>query len=141
MPAQVTLEQDGYLLHYVFSDPWTIAEMERVNTESLGYYNAAKHKLHVLVDMRGSKNAPTGMMRARNNPDLKHPNSGKIAVVGVTPLIRNVGEALLKLAHFNRAAFFDDMEAALEYLRKEIANEQARLKAEEAQTASPISLA
>ena len=138
MPGTVTLEENGYLLHYIYSDPWTITEMERVNAESLAFYNAAKHKLHVLVDMRGSKNAPTGMMRARNNPDLKHPNSGKIAVVGVTPLIRNVGEALLKLAHFNRAAFFDEMEPALEYLRAEIAKDKDKA---EAPVASPVSSA
>src|SRR5690348_10673364 len=102
MPAQVTLEENGYLLHYVYSDPWTIADMEAVNALSLKHYNAATHKLNVLVDISGSKNAPAGMLRARNNPDLKHRNSGKIAVVGANTLIKGVGEALLKLSHFER---------------------------------------
>ena len=132
MPAQVTLEEDGYLLHYVYTDPWTIADMERINAQSLTFYNEAKHKLHVLVDISGSKNAPAGMLRARNNPDLKHPNGGKIAVIGATSLIKNFGEAILKLAHFDRAVFFDKPELALEFLRKEIAKEQATLQVEPA---------
>ena len=131
MPAQVALEENGYLLHYTYSDPWTIAEMEQVNGESLKYYNEAKHKLHVLVDIRGSKNAPSGMLRARNNPDLKHPNGGQIAVVGAAGVVKSVGEVLLRLSRFDRALFFDSMEPALEYIQGEIANERERVQAVE----------
>src|SRR5690606_1900012 len=123
MPAELNLTEDGYVLHYVFREPWSITDMTEVNRRAKEYYDAATHKVHVLLDVRGVRSAPPGFIRARSNPDVTHPNAGNIAVVGANSYIRALGDVILKLARFDRAKFFNTEEEAWAYLRAEIQKE------------------
>lgn len=120
MPAELNLIEDGYVLHYVFREPWSMTDMVDVNRRAKEYYDAAGHKLHVLLDVRGIRSAPPGFIRARSNPDITHPNAGNIAVVGANSYIRALGDVILKLARFQRAKFFGTEEEAWDYLREEM---------------------
>src|SRR5262245_19319175 len=126
MPATVQLTENGRVLHYTFTDPWTTAEMENVANAAKRHYDAAKQKLHVLLDARKMRSVPSGVLRsARTNPDLRHPNSGRIAIVGATTLVQMFGETLMRLSHTEKAKFFKDEASAWQYLRTVIAQEDS----------------
>src|SRR5690348_8221445 len=117
MPATVELRENGRVLYYVYSDPWTLADMEQVGKEATKLYDAASRKLHVYLDARKMKTVPTGVLRARNNPDMRHPNSGQIVIVGAARIIQVMAETVLKLTHVNRLKFYQDEQEGWAYLR------------------------
>ncbi len=123
MPVTQELIENGRILQVVFTDPWTERDMTGLFPQAQQYYDNARQKIHMLIEMR-SRHATQGALRARYAPGLSHPNSGSIAVVGANSIARTLGEAVFRLAHFGRAKFFDTREEALSYLRQLLAEEE-----------------
>jgi hypothetical protein len=124
MPVTQELIENGRILLVTFSDPWTAQEMVSLFPEARRFYDAAARPIHILIDTRRSKISAPNALRAREAPPLKHPMSGKAAVVGVNAITRAVGEMAFKLARFDRVAFFDTYEEGLAFLRACIAEEE-----------------
>src|SRR5437667_9507401 len=102
MPTSVQLCENGRILHYVFSDPWTITEMDAAARKATQYYEVADKKLHVLLDARRMRHVPPGVLRAaRTNPDIRHRNSGQIALVAPAKLIEVMGQTIKRRTHSN----------------------------------------
>ncbi len=125
MPTKVELRENGRVLHYIFTEPWTLKDMEEAAAKARTYYDAADRKLHVLFDARAISSLPSGLLRARNNPDMRHPNSGHIAVVGASTVLQVIAETILRITRFQRARFFQSEDEAWAYLRRIIAEEEA----------------
>jgi hypothetical protein len=124
MPASVELCENGRILHYVFTDPWTLAEMDAAAAKAIEYYDKADRKLYVLLDARRMRNVPPGVLRAaRTNPDIRHRNSGQIAIVSAAKLVEVMGQTIMRLTHSSKAKFFPEEQAAWVYLRELIAKE------------------
>jgi hypothetical protein len=122
MPVKQELIENGRILQVTFTDPWTVGEMTTLFPQAKEYYDKAPQKIHMLVDMQ-SRYGSQGALRARQAPGLFHRNSGQIAVAGANALARSLGEAVFRVARFNRARFFDSQADALTYLRQVIASE------------------
>jgi len=125
MPASVELRENGRVLYYVFTEPWTLDDMRAVTRKARPLYDAARTKVHVLFDARGMSSLPSGLLTARNNPDVRHPNSGHIAMVGASPLVHMIAETITRISRFNRIKFFQTEDEAWAYLRQVIADEDA----------------
>jgi len=123
MPVKQELCENGRILQVTFTDPWTVKEMTDLFPQAQQIYDNASRKIHMLISM-GSRYGTQGALRARHAPGLTHRNSGFIAVAGANTLARTLGEAVFRLARFDRAKFFDSQEAALAYLRELIAREE-----------------
>jgi hypothetical protein len=128
MPAHLEVKEDDRVLHYTVSEPWTLNDMLELNRQARDVYEAANHKVHVLVNVSAVGNVPPGFVRARSNPDFTHPNAGYIAVVGASLLIRSMSDLILRLARFNRLTFFDTEDAAWAYLHKVMDSEKVSVK-------------
>lgn len=126
MPARIDLLEDGYVIRYDISDPWTMEEMFACYDQAKPLYDAANHKIHMLVNLEASRNLPHGVLRVRQDPGLSHPNGGTVALVGAATFVRAIAETILRLARNNQAKFFDKEELAWVFLRENIKKEQKR---------------
>lgn len=123
MPVAQELIENGRILLVTFTDPWAAREMLQLFPESRKYYDAAERPLHLLIDVSGARLSMPGALRAREAPALKHPMGGEVAVVGAQSVVRLIGEAVFKLARFERVYFFETYEEGLAFLRERIAEE------------------
>ncbi len=123
MPASIELCEDGRILHYVFTGPWTLDDMVVVTPQGKAYYDQSSHKIHVLLDVTQARRVPPGVLTARNNPDLTHPNSGHIVVVGASGVVKAMGDLIVKAIGTRKVSFHENVDAAWAYLRSLIAEE------------------
>jgi hypothetical protein len=123
MPTTVALIEDGHIIHYVFADPWTLDDMVLITREGKHFYDRSDHKIHVLLDVSRTRKVPPGILTARNNPDMTHPNSGHIAIVGAAGIIKAIGELIVKTTNMSKIGFYTSEQEAWVYLRQLIAKE------------------
>lgn len=122
MPITINLIEDGHIVHYTVSDPWTTDEILPAKAHSHEVFGGARHTLHALADLRGAA-MNLGLIQAAQQMmgGEPLPNSGEIAVVGVSRLIRMVAAPILTLvAGDNPVSFFDTVPDATAYLRRKI---------------------
>ena len=124
MPVTVEPRENGRVLYSVYSDPWTITDMDKAHEFQISYYDTAPYKVHHLLNVTNARSIPPGIMRARTtSPEFSHPNSGYLAIFGAAPLLKMMADTLLKLARYKRAQFFSNIDDAWVYLRDVIAKE------------------
>ena len=123
MPISLELVEDGHILYYVYSDPWTVEDLTSLTPRVMDYYNQASHKIHTLGDATKLRQVPPGALRVRSVPNLSHPNSGDIAIAGASLLVETISTTIFRLVHFNRVKFFQNADEAWAYLRTVIAEE------------------
>ncbi len=128
MPITLNLVDDGWILHYIDSDPWTAGELLDLNVVTEKYYRDTTHKIHTLTDASKLRTVPSGILRARNVPNLSHPNSGEIAIVGAAILVEKISSAMFRIAHFTRVKFFGTEPEAWAYLRDIISRESKEIE-------------
>jgi len=107
MPASVELKENGHVLHYVFHDPLNHEEINAVEDKAKLWYDAAKSKLHIFIDLTDLHHLPEGFLRVRGNYELTHPNAGQIAIVGSSTFIQVMADTIFRLARVKRAKFFE----------------------------------
>jgi hypothetical protein len=123
MPVTADLIENGRIICLRTASPWNVDETFEAYKVAEGYFDAATHKLHSLVDVRDLVSIPPGVLKVRNTPFISHKNSGNMAVVGAQKLARTLAETMLKLTSFKRARFFETYEEAIDYLKQIITNE------------------
>ncbi len=121
MTVQLELIENGHVLHYVFTDPVDMRELEAFNRQEKEYYDVVTHRIHSLVDIRQMTHVPQGALHVRIRPNLTHKNSGHLVLVGASTLIRMLAETATRLAHFGHIEFFSEIDPAWAYLRDLIA--------------------
>lgn len=126
MPATVNLVDDC-ILHFVFHDPLTHVEIAAVEEQAKVWYDQAKIKLPIFIDVSDVRTLPEGFLRVRSNYELTHPNAGQIAVVGSTVFVRQLAEVIFRLTRNHRAKFFrrDEAAVAWQYLRSAASQQQS----------------
>lgn len=120
MPITIRLIENGHIVHYAVTEPWTVAEILPIKAQSEAIFRSATHTLHALADLRGAT-MNLGLIQAAQQMmgGEQLPNSGEIAVVGVSRMIRMIAAPILNMvAGDNPVSFFDDVPQATAYLRR-----------------------
>jgi hypothetical protein len=116
MPVTAESIENGHILKYTVTDPWTMEDVTAATRLGKQIYDASPHLVHVLVDVSQTRRIPRGFMGIRHVPDLKHPNSGHIAVVGAAGLMRAAAELLGYFVPGGKSRCFDTEADALAWL-------------------------
>src|SRR5258708_17571894 len=126
MPVTLRICEDGHVFHYVYTDPWDLRELLRLDAEQVRpHLESVNYKVHSVVDLRGSHEMPSGILRTRVMlAGMRHPNSGVAAVVGASQFVRVLNEVVTRLSRFDRGAFFETEDQAWNYIRDLIAKER-----------------
>ena len=112
MPASVELKENGRVLHFIFHDPLNHQEINAVEDQAKAWYDAAKTKLHIFIDVSNLHHLPEGFLRVRGNYEITHPNAGQIAVLGSSTFVKAMAETILRVARVKRAKFFETQREA-----------------------------
>jgi hypothetical protein len=120
MAIKMELIENDHILHFQVEDPWNAADIPVAKEKSRSLFHQADHTLHALVDLRRA--AITVPLLSASQQVIggePFPNSGQIAVIGVSRLMRMVAEPILRLSgNADTLAFFGTIEEAKAYLRR-----------------------
>lgn len=116
MPVHVDIIENGHVVCYRLEDPWTYADFETALEQDIAHRDGVQHRVHNLLDATKVRSIPMGVMKARAAPAFTHRTAGNLAIIGTSVTVRMFSETVMRLAHFNRAKFFDSEAEALEYL-------------------------
>ncbi len=117
MTATLTEMDGGRILYFLYKDPWSLTDLENINSAALKIVEEADKPVHILINCAGIRTTPPGALRARNTKTLTHPKVGQMAIVKLAPFMRELSKIIFKITHFDRARFFETDEAALAFLR------------------------
>ena len=123
MPVILELQENGNVMYWKIEDPWKLNELLMYYKQAETIFNDSSHIIHSLVDVRYARRIPAGVLSARHSTTWHHPRSGHTAIVGASPVVRAMIEAIFHLVHFNRARFFDSEAEARNYLLMLVAQE------------------
>ncbi|MFN8371807.1 MAG: hypothetical protein U0694_02875 [Anaerolineae bacterium] len=90
MAANVKWEsEEQKVIVFTFENYWTLDEYYDVLKQSNVMMDQVQHKVNMIIDVRASKSVPSGFMSAlRTVSKHPHANSGKVAMIGMSPFIR-----------------------------------------------------
>ncbi len=124
MPVTNKLCENGHILYRVVSDPWNVDDLFDADEQMRMHYDHAGHKVHLLVNASNVHRIPPAVYRLGHGMTITHPNGGQVGLVGATSMARRLAETVFRIAHFDRARFFDREEEAWAYLRRVVAEER-----------------
>ena len=120
MGIRLQLIENNCILWLRIEKTWTPEEILNVKGEVRHIFEQADHTIHSLVDFRQtSVTIPllTASQQVIGGTPL--PNSGKIAVIGVSGMLQLIARPILALAdRENTVTFFGSMDEAERYLRR-----------------------
>ncbi len=124
MPMTMKPRDGGHILHFVFTNPWTLTDVVHVFERDQAFRDRATTIVHALVDCSEIRTLPPGTLNvARLSPSFNHRTKGHIAAFCASKSIQVIGNLLARLVHMKDMKFFNTEEEALAYLRQVIANE------------------
>jgi|SRR5579859_2420294 len=125
MPITLSTLENDRIVYLKVTDPWTTEELLSIYPLEAKYFNNRVGKVHTILDITSMRTIPPTALRARNSPNLTHPNSGNVLVIGAThPLavaLFNVTERLLQHTRFQNVASYDE---AVAFLKQQLALEE-----------------
>src|SRR4051794_10786689 len=106
MPIHMEPRENGRVIFYKLTDPWTIPELAGLYPENKVIRDKSEKKVHVIADVSESHKLPDGILKLRGvSPDIAHPTSGYLIVVGAKSFMRNLFEVAFKLLRSGRLKF------------------------------------
>jgi hypothetical protein len=125
MPIKLEIRENGHAFYYVYADPWSVPELLKIDAEIVApHLSSATHKVHSVVNMKASRQIPSGLLQIRRGiVGMKHPNSGLAAIVGAPMFIQTLNDTVTRLAHFERGKLFKTEDEAWAFIRDVIARE------------------
>lgn len=125
MPIRIELSEDGRIMRFQVEEPWKPEEIIPAKEKSRSIYTQAQNTVHALVDLRrATVNLPLLQASQQVIGGEPFPNSGQIAVVGISRMMQMIAYPLLRLAGGgDTVAFFNTVEEAKAYLQRQIAQE------------------
>lgn len=122
MPVELDIIENGHILHYYITDPWTYEDYEPHLEREIQHRESVDHKVHNLLNAR-VRTVPTGALKVRSSPTFNHRTAGHVAIIGTSQIVRGFTQTIIRLANYDRLKFFDSEEQGLEYLRSIIQSE------------------
>jgi hypothetical protein len=128
MPINLELLENGHILHFQVDGAWTPEEIVAGKEKVRRIFQEARHIVHALVDLRKARvSVPLLMASQQVIGGEPLPNSGQIAVIGVSWIMRSLAEPILRLAGgADTVLFFNTIDEAKAYLRRFIEQETPR---------------
>jgi hypothetical protein len=123
LPATVELREDGHVIYFMVTEPWTLDDLIAVNQKAAIWVEYADHTVHLLGNAERIEQMPDGIMSIHRVAPVSHPNSGYVAIVGASALVKSFTIDVLRLANFSRLKFFDEEDSAWAFLRDTIEQE------------------
>lgn len=125
----VTLEMaDKRVMVLTLTAPWNVGELMAVYPEEQKIYDAATDKVFAIVNLTNMGNIPAGALRARVSPQVTHPMSGQVCIVGANAVARTMAETVFKLTRFNRIMFFKTEAEAWAFLRPQLEKDEKAMQ-------------
>lgn len=124
MPIQTDYLEQGRIVRYIFSDPWTIDEFIAMFEPAKDYLDGASEPVHWIVNLTTVVKDPVGVLRTRQHPAFSHARTGYVVFCVGNPLARRLVETALRLAHFNRTRFYRTEDDAMTFLRSQLRQNQ-----------------
>lgn len=126
MPVETELRENGQVIYFKISDPWTLDDLFKGFAQSTAQRDSVRaqdptRRVHSLVDLTLTKQAPPNVLKGRKLPGLTHPTRGEIVFAVKDAFPRSIGETMLKLMHAD-GHFFDTLDEAWGYLRTILQN-------------------
>ncbi len=122
MPIHLNLIENGWILHFQIERTWTPDEILAAKKDTRRIFEQATHPVHALADLRQAA-VNVALLQASSQVigGEPLPNSGQIAVVGVSWMLRMIATPLLSLAVGNDpVTFFDSYDEAVRFLKRYI---------------------
>src|SRR5260221_6479999 len=136
MPITVENREDGRVRYFVITDPWVTNDLVSLYPADRAYRDNAHFTVHTMMNISKMKQIPPGLLAVRvDAPAFFHPHSGYLLMIGAGMFPRVMAETIFKLAHYDRARFFETEEEGWAFIQKVLANEPV---ASQAQTAPLI---
>jgi hypothetical protein len=123
MGVKLNFYENNRVIELVVQDPWTITELTSLYPEEEHVYATAKHTVYTLVDLTAMQKIPPEALWHRRSPNVVNPRSGQIVIVGASPFAVAMAETAFRVMRFRRVKFFTTPDAAWNYLREVLADE------------------
>jgi hypothetical protein len=122
MPATMEIREDGHVIFFRFTSPFTTQELMDVMSKDGEYRITVPHTVHALVRAELTEMPPMAL-RGRQSPSLNSANSGYFVIVGASTMVRLFAGIVIKMTRKNEVRFFDTEEEGWEFLRQMLAEE------------------
>src|SRR5262249_17505630 len=126
MPVELELKENGRVMLWRFSDPWSLVELKPLTLQARDIFQKATFTVHSMADLRQARRVPSGVLSTRQVTTWQHARSGQLVLLGASAFARLMMETVFRIARFDRFRFFEDEAEALAYLRGLIAEETAQ---------------
>src|SRR5262249_54304126 len=122
MPVELKTCENGHVQHYIVTDPWRVSDFTSLFDEDRAYRDGVPFKVHSLVDLTRSTQAPPpGIIAVRfGSPTLEHPRRGIVVAVGLNKLTRIMSGFVLWAAGM-QAENFETLDEGWAALRAHLA--------------------
>lgn len=126
MPVTMEIRENGQVAYYVLADPWETNDLISLYSQDILYRDSVSHVVHTFMNVSGVQRVPSNIIRARiGAPAFSHPNSGSLVMVGAKSFPKAVAQTIFRVAHFERAVFFDTDDEGWSYIRQLVKTEIA----------------
>jgi hypothetical protein len=130
MPVELTLLEDGRLMHFKFISPVTSSDMRAINKTGYSHIQITLFRVHVVIDVVQLDSLLPEFMRVDSYRNLLNSKVGRCAIIGAHPTLRAINNALTKLLNYRKLQFFAAESEAFEWVRAAIeADKQGEQKA------------
>jgi hypothetical protein len=124
MPVTVEIIENGHIMSYAITNPWTMNEFTATYPDARAYLDRAPFRVHSLVRLeRVGVRPPANVLRVREHPSFSNKNGGYVVFCGAPTLAKALTGTALQIAQFQRFRFVDTPDAGLQFLREIIAQE------------------
>jgi hypothetical protein len=119
MAVSMEIRENGQVAYYVLTDPWETNNLTDLYPQDIRYRDSVNCVVHTFMNVGGVQHVPSNIIRARlGAPAFIHPNSGQLVMVGAKIFPKTVAETIFRIAHYERARFFDTEEEGWHYIRQ-----------------------
>src|SRR4051812_28027458 len=114
MPVETELREDGQVSYFKISDPWTLEDLFKGFAQSTALRDSVKQqdpnrRVHTLLDLMATKQAPPGVMQGRKIPGILHATRGEMVVAVKHEFPRSITKAMLRVMQ-TEGHFFESLE-------------------------------
>ena len=101
--------EEKTVLRWTFEE-WDLNDFYHVNNDLTGKLDTVAHQVHILLDMKNSKNLPNGFLSALRSMRSRaiHPNMGIMVSIGNNGFIRIFVNTFSKLYPSGRSFYMAD---------------------------------
>ena len=126
MPITLELREDNQVFYWVFTDPWSFADLLPLSKQVRSHFESADHNIHTLAVMRLARHLPSNLLRIREFQTWDHPNSGQLVIVGAPAFGKTIMDLVGRMVKFDRMRFFEKEDDAWAFLHQVMAQHKGQ---------------